>query len=86
MNKFSAEDVTHPNGKCFGIFNLLWSYITLISIIVGWKGNKFNIINQITIYLAFFLVLLLILNILKFVLKIWSFKCFNWSYYFLYCN
>ena len=46
MNKFSAEGVTPPNGKCFGVFNLLWSYIALISVIVGWKGNKVNIINQ----------------------------------------
>ena len=54
MNKFSAEGVTPPNGKCFGVFNLLWSYIALISVIVGWKGNKVNIINQCTICLAFF--------------------------------
>ena len=54
MNKFSAEGVTPPNGKCFGVFNLLWSYIALISIIVGLKGNKINLINQSSICLAFF--------------------------------
>ena len=70
INKYAAEGITPPNGKCYGVFNLLWSYVALISFIVGLKGNKVNLANQLSICLAFFLMLLLILKIQMFVLKL----------------
>ena len=54
INKYAAEGITPPNGKCYGVFNLLWSYVALISFIVGLKGNKVNLANQLSICLAFF--------------------------------
>ena len=54
MNKYIKEGYVSPNGTSFGILNLCYCYVALISFIIGLKGNKINLINQMSVFFAFF--------------------------------